>query len=88
MRLRLFMENPDQPIPDAPKDWMPPMPRPETPPAEEESDHDSDAVNEVSHLGDGDETDFGVFPTPLLLLLLLFGLVMHLWLPLLVPTYK
>ena len=42
------MANPDQPIPEAPKDWMPPMPRPESPPAED-SDHDSDAGNEVSH---------------------------------------
>lgn len=58
------MANPDQPIPDAPKDWMPPMPRPETPPAEEESDHDSDAGNEVSHPAAGDycrdESNVGV----------------------------
>lgn len=60
MRLRHFMANPDQPIPDAPKDWMPPMPRPDTPPAEE-SDHDSDSADEVSQpLGDRDATSWGV----------------------------
>ncbi|CAM9727151.1 unnamed protein product, partial [Scytosiphon promiscuus] len=31
MRLRLFMAAPDKPIPDAPRDWMPPMPTPDSP---------------------------------------------------------
>lgn len=46
MRLRQFMASPDMPIPDAPKDWMPPMPRSDTPPPEE-SDDGSDSANEV-----------------------------------------
>ena len=32
MRLRLFMASPEEPIPDAPKDWMPPVARAFTPP--------------------------------------------------------
>ncbi|CAM9210620.1 unnamed protein product, partial [Laminaria digitata] len=32
MRLRLFMNEPDEPIPDAPKDWLPPVARSYTPP--------------------------------------------------------
>lgn len=46
MRLRQFMAAPDMPIPDAPRDWMPPMPRPDTPPAEE-SDDDEVSVSET-----------------------------------------
>lgn len=47
MRLRQFMAAPDQPVPDAPKDWMPPMPRPETS-SSEGSDSECDSDDEVS----------------------------------------
>lgn len=45
MRLRQFMAAPDEPIPNAPKDWMPPMPTPDTPPAGE-SDSESDSTGD------------------------------------------
>lgn len=71
MRLRQFMAAPDKPIPDAPKDWTPPMPRPDTP-STGDSDSDKDSDDDVRLCVKGRERadipcDVGVAVTVLLL---------------------